>query len=50
MAENSTQRQTKLTEHTVNPIDLKRRARIDEKLAFAMFKTGRAFTAFEDDA
>lgn len=50
MAENSTQRQTKLTAYTINPINPKRKARIDEKLAFAIFKTGRAFTAFEDKA
>jgi hypothetical protein len=31
-------------------MDATRKARIDKKLAFAMFKTGKTFTAFEDKA
>ena len=34
----------------INPIDPDRQDKLDYMFAFAMFKTGRPFTAFEDDA
>ena len=32
------------------PMDEKRQAKLNEMFAFAMYKTGKPFTAFEDDA
>jgi hypothetical protein len=47
---NNKQIQTRITQYANSQIDLARKARIDQKLAFAMYKTGQAFTAFEDSA
>lgn len=48
--ENKKPQQTKLTNHYEKPIEGQRKAQIDELLAFAMYKTGLSFTAFNDDA
>lgn len=42
--------QTKLPQHHTKSISSEQKHRIDQKLAFAIFKTGRPFTLFEDSA
>jgi hypothetical protein len=39
--------QTKIEQHVISKIDSARKARIDQKLAYAIYKTGQPFTAFE---
>ena len=48
-AAHSERLQTKITQHTAQPISGPRKEKL-ELFAFAMFKTGRPFTAFEDEA
>jgi hypothetical protein len=42
--------QTNLPHHFAKSISSEQKRRIDQKLAFAIFKTGRPFTLFEDSA
>jgi hypothetical protein len=42
--------QTRITQHTIQPMSNSRKEKLDELFAFAIFKTGRPFTAFEDGA
>ena len=47
---NNEKLQTKIRDYLMSPIDLERKDKLDDLFAFAMFKTGRPFTAFEDDS
>src|SRR5271169_3204302 len=40
--------QTRITQHTIQLISDTRKEKLDELFAFAIFKTRRPFTAFED--
>lgn len=43
-------RQTKITQHAIQLINPTRKTRLNKKLAFALYKTRKPFTTFEDDA
>ena len=42
--------QSRLPNHLINSMDPDRKEKLDDLFAFAMFKTGRPFTAFDDDS
>ena len=49
-ANNEKLHQTKLEKHTISQIDPAWKAKIDQKLAYTIYKTGSPFTLFEDSA
>jgi len=47
---NNKKLQTKMRTHLISLIDLERKDKLDDLFSFAIFKTGRPFTAFKDDS
>jgi hypothetical protein len=49
-ATNSQKLQMKIEKHLIYPVGPDRKTKLDNMFAFAMYKTGQLFTAFEDDS